>query len=147
MAGEFWVGVPITAPQPNVHLQCHPSHVICNIFPPMSPSRVIRNVPPYTNFRLSRKSPAMGGCLLGHSGRVMAGRCGDFPRTCHSNIPQNYLHSHIVWQVNFGLASQSPRLSPTSTSNVTPLTSSATSFPQCHPPASSATCLPTPISG
>ena len=81
----------------------------------------------------SRKSPAIGGCLLGHSWRGNAGRCGDFPRTCHSSCPQNYLHSHIVWQVNFGLSSQSPRLSPTSTSNVTPLTSSATSFPQCHP--------------
>ena len=53
---------------------------------------------------LSRKSPAIDGCRLWHSGRGKAGRCGDFPRTCHSNCPQNYLHSYIVWQVNFGLA-------------------------------------------
>lgn len=53
---------------------------------------------------LSRKSPAMGGCRLGHSGRGNSGRCGDFARTCHSDIPQNYPHSHIAWQVNFGLA-------------------------------------------
>ncbi len=34
-----------------------------------------------------RKSPAIGNRLLWHSGRVKAGRCGDFDRTCHNSRP------------------------------------------------------------
>ena len=80
----FFAFATPTRPKPERHL------------PPTSP--------PTPSPPSSRKSPARGGCLMWRSERGMAGRCGDFPRTCHRNCPQNYLHDHIVWPVNFGLA-------------------------------------------
>ena len=66
-----------------------PRHL--NVLPPMSPSSVILNMPAQCvslrHLQQSQKSPAMGGYRLWHSGRVMAGRCGHFDRTCHKRMP------------------------------------------------------------
>ena len=89
---------------PNVTIAGYPQHITLqshpqtsplprhlNVLPPMSPSHLIPNVPPQRaslrHLQQSQKSPAMGGCLLWHSGRVRAGRCGHFDRTCHKRMP------------------------------------------------------------
>ena len=73
------------------HPQTSPLPRHLNVLPPMSPSHLIPNVPPQRaslrHLQQSQKSPAIGGYLLLHSGRVMAGRCGHFDRTCHKRMP------------------------------------------------------------